>query len=476
MKVLLISPYEDIGAPGVRTIAACLKKAGHNAVIVFLRRNFQMRYKDNTLRELTILCKDAELIAISLMTNYLDNAIQLTKHLHKHIDSPIIWGGVHPTVNPNECLDHADMICVGEGEDSMVELANLMATKTDHSSVRNIWLMRDGQIVRNPIRPLIQNLEEYPHPDCDYESHFILDDDGGIRQINQDILERYTTGKRYLAIPTRGCPYGCTYCSNNAFNKLYAGQKILRKRLGNSIIDELLEARKRMPFITNILFDDDGFFSCTEDEIRIFSENYRNQIGLPLRIGGVSPSNLTRQKLELLTNAGMDRIRMGIQTGSEKTRKLYKRSHTNQQVANAASIIQEFSDKIKLPVYDIILDNPWESDDSLTETLLFLSTLPTPYYLTLFSLTLYPGTELYVKAKSEGIITNDSYRDHKKDYYGYKPTYINSLFRLLNSYSSTNKRISTQTMRFLTNRTLRRFGISKAIYLYLVFKLWAAKD
>lgn len=59
------------------------------------------------------------------MTIYLDRYIKLTEELKK-MKIPIIWGGVHPIIAPEECLKHVDMVCAGEGECAIIELTTKM--------------------------------------------------------------------------------------------------------------------------------------------------------------------------------------------------------------------------------------------------------------------------------------------------------------------------------------------------------------
>lgn len=458
MKIILISPHFYFANIGIRTLSAHLKQEGYDAHILFLLRAFNETYNDKVLDEVVELSKDADLIGISLMTNDFDQAIQITRKLKGTLDIPIIWGGIHVTMEPAECLNYADMICIGEGEEALKELVKKIQKKQDFYSTRNIWFKHNGKIVKNQLRPLIQDLDSTPWPDCDFKSHYVLSD-GHLLKINQDLLERYTGGSRYLILPTRGCPNSCTYCVNNRLNKLYAKQKIIRKRL-NGAIKELLEVKKNLPFITHIRCDDDAFFSCTEEEIQLFCEKYKKNVGLPLRIGGLTPQTVTRKKLSLLVDAGMTETRMGIQTASKKMLKMYNRNCSNQQVENAVRLINEFKDKIKLPVYDIMLDNPWQTDEDLVETLMFLSRLPVPFYSNFFSLTAYPGTELYEKAKREGMVKSVNKDSRLKNFFDCKNTYLNRLFIVLNQYTSSGIGISPKIMFLLTNRKLRQMSLS----------------
>ncbi|MHC4216438.1 MAG: cobalamin-dependent protein, partial [Planctomycetota bacterium] len=126
MKITLISPYATISAFGLRSISACLKGEGHDVKLIFLPKKSATGYEEETLNELTPLVQGSHLIGISLMTNYFDNVIQLTQKLKQIGDTPIIWGGIHATIRPEECLNMADMVCLGEGEESILELTRKM--------------------------------------------------------------------------------------------------------------------------------------------------------------------------------------------------------------------------------------------------------------------------------------------------------------------------------------------------------------
>ena len=110
-----------------------------------------------------------------------------------------------------------------------------------------------------------------------------------------------------------------------------------------------------------------------------------------MKITGATPTTLTREKLSLLVDAGLIEIKMGIQSGSENMKRMYNRHHSNAQVEKAARIINEFKDKIRVPAYDIILDNPWEVNSDLIETLMFLAKLPVPAPADLFFFDLLSG-------------------------------------------------------------------------------------
>lgn len=146
MKIILISPYLDIWSFGIRTLSACLKKEKCDVQLIFLPRffsnlseHFTSRFEDKTLDEVVEISRGADLIGISLMTNYFDNVIQITQRIKKDLNIPVLWGGIHPTIRPRECLDHADMVCLGEGEESVLELVRKMKDGQNYHDVQNIW-------------------------------------------------------------------------------------------------------------------------------------------------------------------------------------------------------------------------------------------------------------------------------------------------------------------------------------------------
>ena len=156
-------------------------------------------------------------------------------------------------------------------------------------------------------------------------------------------------------------------------------------------------------------------------------------------------------------DAGLVGMRMGIQTAGENTKKLYKRPHSNRQVEKAVRMVNDFS-HIKA-FYDIILDSPWDTDKDTIETLMFLSKLPTPFQLSIFSLVFFPGTALYKKAKEEGIVKDDLNDIYRKHYHEPKKTYLNALFFLLKDYCVVGVGISPKLMAFLTHKMTRKLHL-----------------
>ena len=84
----------------------------------------------------------------------------------------MIWGGIHATIRPEECLQHADYACRGEGEESLARLAAALEKKEPVDEIPNLVFQREGQVILNPVAPLVEDLDAFPRPDYDLGGHY----------------------------------------------------------------------------------------------------------------------------------------------------------------------------------------------------------------------------------------------------------------------------------------------------------------
>jgi radical SAM superfamily enzyme YgiQ (UPF0313 family)/2-polyprenyl-3-methyl-5-hydroxy-6-metoxy-1,4-benzoquinol methylase len=374
------------------------------------------------------------------------------------------------------------MVCLGEGETTLLSLVKNLKEGRDFKNIPGLGYKINGKGVINEQNSLISELDLLPLPDYTCENDYLLQE-GSVRKIDKSLLEDILTShthtsrqkyKIYHTITSRGCNFACAYCCNSYLNKMRSGQKGIRKRGVENIINEFTAVKRELPFIDCILINDDDFFFRSAEEIALFAKEYKEKISLPLWITGLNISEFNNVKFSSLVDAGLKFVRLGIQSGSARIRKLYNRHYSNCQVQAVAKEINKFRDRIAAPSYDIILDNPWETEDDLTQTLMLISSLPRPYSIQLYSLTFYPGTQLYDRAKREGIIKNDIEEVYNRSYYAVKPSYLNKLFQLLSAYARNEWFIPPMGMVILTNQTLRRLKISCILYYALkIFILYA---
>jgi radical SAM superfamily enzyme YgiQ (UPF0313 family) len=153
-----------------------------------------------------------------------------------------------------------------------------------------------------------------------------------------------------------------------------------------------------------VSFHDDSFMAIMYRELEEFAELWRAELGLPFTVYGVIPNYVKEEKFEILTWAGMNRVRMGIQSGSQEILDFYKRPTPPERILEAGQVIGKFSAKYHIPpAYDIIVDNPVETRQDVIDTLELLYTIDRPYTLYIYSLKVIPNTELARAMSERGI-------------------------------------------------------------------------
>lgn len=422
--VLLISLQEDLDVIGLRSLHYQLLKNGFASHMLFVP-DFSRAAMSSAVCSLVDKLSPS-FIGISLMSVEYERAKQITHVLKTHRPSvPVLWGGIHPTIAPETCLDHADFVCIGEGERFIVEFADATASGTNPEALRNLCFRNNGQVIRNSLHPLIADLSELPSGDHVPRSSFVLHK-GAVTSMNIKTFRKYArySGITYSVMSSRGCPFSCTYCCNNALATIYGSRKV-RFRSITAVIDDLKEAVSQYPFIEYINFQDDCFLARTDEEMERFCHLYAVEIRRPF-IARCIPTFITKQKIESLQSAGLAWISLGLQSGSDHAcREIYGRRSDKRDFLAAAKAVK---DQNLAALYDVILDNPFETDEDRMETVLTLMETPKPFYTQFFSLSFYPGTELRRRAIEEGLIEGNEYLS--EDYFLCGNTTMNNLIRL----------------------------------------------
>ncbi|NLX14791.1 MAG: B12-binding domain-containing radical SAM protein, partial [Phycisphaerales bacterium] len=329
MKIVLISTYMQPLALGMRYVSAFLKKSGHQVSCLFMgsEKESEQVVSPALCDDFVDHCRGADVVGFSLMTNSFFRSCAMTEYLRRAgIKAPIVWGGTHPTVAPRESAEHADYICVGEGEKAMVEFLDNLQAGRDPAQTRGFACLRNGGLVCNPVYPLCDDLDEYPFPDYDGDNHWVVQKDrlveAGPKQIGR-ILRRYRMSS------TRGCPFSCAFCNNatqlNIYREAGFAKHWVRKRSTPSIIAELEAILARYPSITAVNLIDDLFLIRNEQEIEAFVEAYVNRVNLPIEIDAF-PNTVTEEKIRIISRLPIELLSMGIQSGSQSMLKdLYNR-------------------------------------------------------------------------------------------------------------------------------------------------------
>jgi len=168
---------------------------------------------------------------------------------------------------------------------------------------------------------------------------------------------------------------------------------------------------------------------------------------------GAFLSAVNEERVRRLVDAGMYRINVGMQSGSMRVlHQVYKRPGTKEQIVQTFETLGKFKGRLT-PLYQYILDNPWETEEDQLETLRQLFLIPRPYILELFSLTFFPGTELAERAIKEGLITDEHAQVYRKIQSIKNLSYVNALFHLFEA-----QHVPHWVIRLLMAAPLRRLG------------------
>lgn len=463
MKILLFDVNGYIFcARGIDLISAILKESNHSIKKVSLIRKGIATYKQEELKLLTDLIKDHELFLISVFSSYLNRAIQLTKFIKSICpEKKVIWGGPHCIAVPEMNLDTADVVCYSEAELIINDLVLNVNDDKKLSEIPNIAYKRDGKIIKTPIIQPISNLDLLPISDFELETHYIIDDKlDKLSDLDLPTLyQRTKEDKRFDILATRGCPIKCSYC-NNSKQLEFFGKAYIRRR---SIDHYFKEVRKIIEIYSprEIAFADDDFLMRKVDEIEEFIERYNKEINIPFSMF-ISPWAYSKEKMDILVKGKLARVRMGVQSGSERILKdVYRRHYPIEKIKK---VLHEFNyyvenHGVKLNV-NFIIDNPYEKPIDIYKTFRVVVKLPISYNIKVFALIFLPGTPIYNRAIKDGLL-KDGDESSKRDFYGgllYQRNYITYLL-VLYRYTYQATRYTKYIYKLLGTKPFYFFGL-----------------
>jgi anaerobic magnesium-protoporphyrin IX monomethyl ester cyclase len=409
MKIALISTYAHPIALGMRYVSSSLKAAGHDVKTLLMasrRDTTKPDWNPAAVEGLIEHLRDRDLIGLSLVTNTFHRASVLTRRIREAgLRAPVVWGGTHPTVAPDESLGVADVICVGEGEGVFLEFVRRLETGGDPLTTPSLGFRAGGpfgnrQAIRNPLAPLEADLDRLPFPDWDLSTQWVAGK-GGLTPARPENLRGALDTLRVET--SRGCPFHCTFCNNAGLRILHQGcGKWTRLRSIDNVLAELREALARFPSIRAINFVDDLFLVRREEELEEFTARYNEQIGLPLQLDAF-PNTVTERKVIALARLPIDLVSMGIESASQDTlENIYKRPTPLKRIAEAIALFNKYHIRTE---YHYLVSNPFEPQRNVIETMRFIADHHRGRaVLRVFPLMFYPGTPLHRRALETGLI------------------------------------------------------------------------
>ncbi len=401
-RIALISIY-DLENNAIRIMAAMLRREGYYAAEIYFKDWKNNSFSPPTSVELKNLVKilkkeEIDIAAISLRASaYLKVATQITHLIQEEVGIPVIWGGTHVILCPEESIQVADMICIGEGEIPLLKLAEKFSNGEPIDDIPNIWIRKKDKIIKNPLMDLVQDLDSLPFRDYTSPDKYVI---MGRRVYRRDPM---IDDPIFQIMTSRGCPFHCAYCYNSTLRKIFKGKgKYYRVRSVDNVIEELKLAKKNFKNLKRIKFDDE-VFNFEDTWVTEFMEKYKREIGLPFECF-TEPKLVNYERFAKMKEAGLEIVYMGIQNSFRITKELYDRDTPADVIKRAANILHQ----LKLDArYQVILDDPLSTSEDKAALFELLMDFERPFELYLFSLTVFPNTELAHKLLKMGLITED---------------------------------------------------------------------
>jgi anaerobic magnesium-protoporphyrin IX monomethyl ester cyclase len=430
-RVLFIypTPFRVTGLPvGIASLIAVLKQAGHSVKVfdtalyrheddksqaaIRAERMISKEVRDedgylpekDTLPESDLLALidtyKPDIIGFSILEIMYADSTRLAVLIKKtYPDIPILAGGVFPTLSPEIVIQNSsfDIICVGEGETALLNLANRIAANEPYNNIESLWVKQEGIVTKNEPTPL-HDINTLPFPD--------------FSEFGNHLFYKPMQGKMYRMInieSSRGCINNCTYCAAPQLRKFFRDHncgKYFRNMAMEKVIEQIQKAvQKYSPEF--IYFSSENFLSMSDQDFATFINAY-DKIRLPFWIQ-TRIETLNQGRINDLKRVGMLWLTIGLEHGNEEfRRKVLKRHYSNENFMSKMRILKEagigasinnvigFPDETRELMLDTVRMNKLLYDENpLLETNVFLFTP-------------YRGCELFGTCQEKGLIEENA--------------------------------------------------------------------
>jgi radical SAM superfamily enzyme YgiQ (UPF0313 family) len=402
MKILLINPpirewaQPNVLPLGLGYLAAITRKAGHEVEVMDINAFRQ------TVQE-KIRCAEFDVIGIGAIVTVYKYVKWLTGVIKSAFpDKKIMIGGSVGTSIPHIIMEKtlADIVCIGEGEETIVDLLGALETGQELSSVDGIWFKdREGNVQKTPPRLPMKDLDAIPFPAWDlFPMDIYLKNPVGAPNRNKwgDGRRNDGGGLSMNISATRGCPYQCIYCYHDFMGHGY------RHRSPENVVEEIKSLRDRYG-VSYVHFIDDEF--CLNKKFvaefcALMTKNFRRA----LTWGCTGRVNLmTETLISAMAEAGCVLLCYGIESGSQRMLDVMKKGVRVEEAKTAIRLTQKFMGWADC---SFMIGLPGENYETIRETVDFCKDLQLAPEVVFFA-TPYPGTELYHLALAQGKIEDE---------------------------------------------------------------------
>ena len=360
---------------GLLYIASYIREHDHIPIIFDLTA---LNWSLQTAVEST-LSLNPDVVGVTAKTININNANRIAEKLKASgYTKPIVLGGAHVTAEPVMTLTmfkSIDYGVIGEGEVTFLEMLEKMQQEQTLDDVKGVaWRKNENQIIVNPPRGLIMDLDTLPLPAWDLLANFP-------NGYPHSALET----KRLPAasiITSRGCPYQCTFCDRAIF-----GSRVRQHSPEYTL--RMIRYLKGTYGIRDLMMLDDNFILDKKKLFVVCDALVREKMDISWYCMGHARI-MTDDRLEKIKEAGCWFIEMGIESGCDRILKSIKKNTTKAEIAEAVRRARRAGLKVK---GNFIFGFPTETKGSLEETIQFATSIGLNYFQQNF-LTLWPGCEL----------------------------------------------------------------------------------
>jgi anaerobic magnesium-protoporphyrin IX monomethyl ester cyclase len=411
----------------------------------------QVIHQEGTKKNIAALAKLSArekplMIGLSTLTGpNIIPTVEASIAIKKVTASPIVWGGHHATILPDQTLEnpYVDIVVKSEGEETVVDLARMLREHGAYTprlqEIPGLAYKTGDRIVHTEPRPFRKNINDFSPAwhHLNPEDYFF----------SEKIFRAATKQPLKVAslITSRGCPWRCTYCYNQTVNK----RRFRAQSAGKAIQD--IRALHKDFQINAIIYEDDNFFTDTNRALEIVGH-----VDLPwsstLRADDIARGG--KSFIKQLKETRCLELRIGAESGSQRMLDYLKKDITKDQIRETARLCDAFA---VTAAFMFMVGFPGESWSDILETLDLideLNALHSPYVMVtqLGSYTPYPGTPLYDEAVRLGFKPPDTTIGWgtfvEAAYRNYRPPYVTRQARSVTYYHHLISRTDLKEARF----------------------------
>jgi radical SAM superfamily enzyme YgiQ (UPF0313 family) len=392
VNVINLDMEEKLRIPvGLIYLGSALKKHGYKVTLYqpIQRREEIQRVEDEIIRENPLFVGFSVFMGPGSV-----ESLNMCERLKKASGIKIVWGGKFPTSISEQAIkeESIDVVCLGEGEETVVELANAFEANASLEGVKGICYKAGNEIVHTEPRELIQDLDT-----LDYDLGMI-----------QDWSRYFTTFNGRPALldvieSQRGCPFCCRFCFQNREFDKKTGKKIVRFHS----IGWVLEKAKYLKKITGVeyvSFCDDEFWIKSDRAFEVIEKLH--EVGLKFYKLRMRFSSLRDEEMiaRLIKNE-VCHLNFGLESGVDRILKLMDKRQTTQQILTKTRLLAKYPQI--MPGAPIIIGNPTETKEEVLESIRFALKLCSENPNFVFGVNLYkplPRTDFFDMAVNLGFV------------------------------------------------------------------------